>query len=675
MPRFRFGSGVQAVRLELYDATRGGRASNAAGTSLDVRYNQRMAALSPGAMFAGYVVEGVIARGGMGVVYRAREMRPERTVALKVLTPELADDQAFRIRFLRECQLAAAIEHPHAVPVLRVGEEDGQLFIAMRLIRGTDLAAVIRAEGRLAPARIVRIVEHVADALDAAHAQGLVHRDVKPANILVEPHSRTEHAYLTDFGLTKNVSSLSGVTSTGMIVGTVDYMAPEQVEGKRLDARSDVYSLGCVLYEGLTGQVPFPLETQTARMWAHVATPPPSVSALLGGPSEFDEVIRVALNKQPEGRYASAGDLARAALDALVAERNAGTAPPEPRAGAETRLRVPSQTDRQSAAAETDRQSAAVTAPRGAAATPPPQAAAAPTKLAAATSAPRPAEPGPLPPVERAGGARRLPVLAALGTAALAAVILIALVLSASGGHSGNASASSQALARAWLRDFNAGATARAAALWAVPASVQADFPAFSASFTSAEQVRQWTAQQGCQLQQAGPIAAQGSVATMHVTAVAPRTSAGAEACKLIGTEYAYRLTASNGRITRLVSALTPRLVVLNWLVLRNAGRDDLSAQLWTAPATVKTILPTATFVLSSPTEIERFWAQRGCIWTEQGPGRLRDGVLAVPLYRGGTRPGSSITGPCSQAGTGFVVHVTVTGSRITRLIETTGND
>jgi hypothetical protein len=265
-------------------------------------------------------------------------------------------------------------------------------------------------------------------------------------------------------------------------------------------------------------------------------------------------------------------------------------------------------------------------------------------------------------------------VLAAVGTIALAAAIVIALIASGSSGHRGSASTTPQALARAWLQDLNAGANARAAALWATPASVQADFPAFSASFTSADQVQQWIAQQGCQLHQHGPIAPQGSVAVMPVTAVAPRTSPGAGACELIGTDYSFRFTASNGRITRLVSALTPRSVVFNWLVLRNAGLDSLSAELWSAPATVKTIMPTGTFVLATSTEIERFWALRGCIWTEQGSGTLRDGVLAVHLYRGGTRPGSSISGPCSEAGTSFLARVTVSGSRITRLIETARN-
>ena len=171
-----------------------------------------MAGFSPGAVFAGYVVGDELSRGGMGVVYRATELRPERSIALKVIAPELAAEAQFRTRFLRESQLAATIEHPHVVPVLRVGEEGGRLFIAMRLIRGRDLAAIIAVEQRLEPVRIARLVDQIADALDTAHAMGLVHRDVKPANILVESHRRGEHAYLTDFGLTKALGSSTGVT-------------------------------------------------------------------------------------------------------------------------------------------------------------------------------------------------------------------------------------------------------------------------------------------------------------------------------------------------------------------------------------------------------------------------------------------------------------------------------
>jgi serine/threonine protein kinase len=284
------------------------------------RYNRAVGELFPGALFAGYLIEGVVGRGGMGVVYRASEPRPERTVALKVVAPEVAGDAGFRERFLREAQIASSIEHPHVVPVLRVGEAQGRLFIAMRLIRGRDLAAMIRAAGRLEPVVAARLIDQVADALDAAHEQGLVHRDVKPANVLVvERQRRGEHAYLTDFGLTKSFGASGGLTSTGVVVGTTDYMAPEQWRGLRLDARTDVYSLGCVLFEVLTGHVPFEREAPAARMYAHLIEPPPTVSLLVPECLRFDEVVSRAMAKAPADRYSSAGDLGFAALAAAEA--------------------------------------------------------------------------------------------------------------------------------------------------------------------------------------------------------------------------------------------------------------------------------------------------------------------------------------------------------------------
>ena len=229
---------------------------------------------------------------------------------------ELTADDAFRARFLRESQLAAEIEHPHVVPVLRVGEEDGQLFIAMRYVRGSDLAALIAAERCLDPLRAARIVDQVGYALDAAHERGLVHRDVKPANVLIERDRRGEHAYLADFGLTK-LAEGSKITVTGLMVGTVDYMPPEQIEGWPVDARADVYALGCVLCQMLTGRVPYPRESLEARLFAHLTAPAPDVSMLEPGvPRPFDDVVRRALAKQPDERYPSAGDLGRAALAA-----------------------------------------------------------------------------------------------------------------------------------------------------------------------------------------------------------------------------------------------------------------------------------------------------------------------------------------------------------------------
>jgi hypothetical protein len=281
--------------------------------------------IGPGATLAGYVIQRVISRGGMGVIYEARESQPDRLVALKVITPDLASNTAFRARFLREAQIAATIEHPNVVPVLRVGQDDDVLFLAMRMIHGVDLATLLATEGRLAPGRAARIIDAVAEALDAAHARGLVHRDVKPANILIETGHRREHVYLTDFGLSKSFDMTGGgLTSTGVIVGTTNYMPPEQWTGGTLDARVDVYSLGCVLFQTLTGRVPFERESQAARMYAHLTDPPPLVSASLPGGEPFDPIVVRALAKKPEERYSSAGDLGHAALAAAESRLGGG---------------------------------------------------------------------------------------------------------------------------------------------------------------------------------------------------------------------------------------------------------------------------------------------------------------------------------------------------------------
>jgi len=285
-----------------------------------------------GSAFAGYRIDEQIGRGGMGVVYRATELRPERAVALKVVAPELAVSPDFRARFLREAQLAAEIEHPNVVPVLRVGDEQGALFIAMRFIRGTDLAGLIRSEGRIAPARAAAIVDQIADALDAAHARGLVHRDVKPSNVLIETGRRGDHAYLTDFGLTKQRNSSTRLTDTGILVGSLGYLAPEVIQGSTIDARADIYALGAVLFEALTGELPFPeSESQMAALYAHVMTPAPAPSAQAPGiPVAFDAVIERAMAKNPDDRFASAGELGDAAT-AAAEGRTPEPGTPEPR--------------------------------------------------------------------------------------------------------------------------------------------------------------------------------------------------------------------------------------------------------------------------------------------------------------------------------------------------------
>src|SRR4051795_13591100 len=260
----------------------------------------------------------------MGVVYLAEQVRLRRYVALKLIVPELAEDDEFRRRFERESQMAASLDHPNVIPVYEAGEAEGALFISMRYVEGYDLRAVIRSAGRIEPARAARLVGQLGDALDAAHARGLVHRDVKPANVLVAAGSLgspSEHAYLTDFGLTKHVSSSSGITHTGQWVGTLDYVAPEQISGGRLDARVDVYSLGCVLFEALTGRVPYPKDSDVAKMFAHMNEPPTPVSTLAPAAGwAFDAVIDRALAKAPEQRYPSAGDLGRAAVAASAGQ-------------------------------------------------------------------------------------------------------------------------------------------------------------------------------------------------------------------------------------------------------------------------------------------------------------------------------------------------------------------
>src|SRR5687768_11415138 len=215
--------------------------------------------LGPGDTLDGFVIEAVAGRGGMGVVYRARQQEPDWLVALKLIAAEYAADQAFRARFRRESSIAAQLEHPNVIPVHAVGEADGVVYIVMRFVQGTDLRAVLAQEGRLEPRRAAAIVDAVGQALDAAHARGLVHRDVKPANVLISMAGAREHVYLSDFGLSRHIEGSQGLTGEGAFLGTIDYVAPEQARGARVDARTDVYSLGCVLFQALTGTVPFPL--------------------------------------------------------------------------------------------------------------------------------------------------------------------------------------------------------------------------------------------------------------------------------------------------------------------------------------------------------------------------------------------------------------------------------
>jgi streptogramin lyase/predicted Ser/Thr protein kinase len=262
-----------------------------------------------GREIAGFRIESEIGRGGMGVVYLAHQTYPERKVALKLLSPDLASDPAFRERFVHESNAAASIEHPNIVPVYGAGEADGQLYLAMRFIEGTDLGSLLGREGALSPERAARICAEIADALEAAHDRGLIHRDVKPGNILLDSRDR---AYLTDFGLIRRTQLHTDLTKTGQFMGTIDYCAPEQIKGGEIDGRADVYSLGCVLFECLTGAPPFRRDTEVATIYAHLEEDVPKASSKRPGISPLlSSVARKAMAKRPEDRFATAGEMAK----------------------------------------------------------------------------------------------------------------------------------------------------------------------------------------------------------------------------------------------------------------------------------------------------------------------------------------------------------------------------
>ncbi|WP_327312344.1 serine/threonine-protein kinase [Streptomyces sp. NBC_01235] len=264
-----------------------------------------------GRQVAGYRIEREIGRGGMAVVYRARDLRLDRTVALKLLAPELARNDTFRKRFTHESRVAAAIDHPHIVPVFEADETDGVLYIAMRYVEGSDLRHLLDREGPLPLPKAVRIAAQVASALDAAHEHGLVHRDVKPGNILVSrgtDSDHPEHVYLTDFGLTKKSLSLTGFTTVGQFVGTLDYVAPEQISGRPVDGRCDVYGFACVVYECLASRPPFLRDDDMALLWAHQnADPTPLTEVRPDLPPYLDAVFARALAKNPEARHPTCG--------------------------------------------------------------------------------------------------------------------------------------------------------------------------------------------------------------------------------------------------------------------------------------------------------------------------------------------------------------------------------
>ena len=274
-----------------------------------------------GTELAGYRIESLLGWGGMGVVYLAEDLRLKRRVALKLLAAGLAEDGSFRDRFLRESELAASIDHPNIVPIYEAGTTEDLLFIAMRYVEGRDLRERLQ-QGRLDPADAIGILAQLASALDAAHSRGLVHRDVKPSNVLLDTGTRpdgSDHVYLADFGLTKRVSEKTGIGDEGNVLGTIEYVAPEQIAGEEIDGRADVYSLGCVLYECLVGQAPFRRDSDLAVVFAHLEAEPPVPSAERPElPAALDAVLARALAKDPEQRYSTCREFARAALAVAV---------------------------------------------------------------------------------------------------------------------------------------------------------------------------------------------------------------------------------------------------------------------------------------------------------------------------------------------------------------------
>jgi YVTN family beta-propeller protein len=252
----------------------------------------------------------------MGEVFLVRDGRLGRPVALKVLAASVAEDERFRDRLLRESRLAASLDHPNVIPIYEAGEEDDRLFIAMRYVPGGDLKALLRREGALDPARAVAIFEQIADALDAAHRHGLVHRDVKPSNVLLDREGGREHCYLADFGLTQSASE--GGPADGQLMGTVDYVSPEQIRGDAIDGRADQYGLACLMFECLTGEGPFRRPSEVATLFAHLEEDPPSASARHSPlPAAIDPVFARALAKEPDERQSSCAELVADASAAL----------------------------------------------------------------------------------------------------------------------------------------------------------------------------------------------------------------------------------------------------------------------------------------------------------------------------------------------------------------------
>jgi Protein kinase domain len=292
-------------------------------------FSSVVGSFAPGDQVAGYQIAEQIGTGGMAVVYRALDLRLDRSVALKVLAPRLAEDDAFRQRFIRESRAAAGVDHPHIIPVFEAGDADGVLFIAMRYVSGGDVRSLIQSEGRISPGRATAIAAQAASALDAAHAHGLVHRDVKPGNILLDSAGGRDHVYLADFGLSKHSLSANTLTAAGQFMGTLDYVSPEQIQGQRADGRADQYALACTIVEMLSGRPPYKRDESMALLWAQLEAPPPVLTELRPDlPPEVNEVMRTALAKLPADRYPTCTAFT-SALAAACADRPVLRAPTE----------------------------------------------------------------------------------------------------------------------------------------------------------------------------------------------------------------------------------------------------------------------------------------------------------------------------------------------------------
>jgi len=379
--------------------------------------------LASGDVFAGYRIEQRLGRGGMGILYLAVEPGLERRVALKLIAPEAAAEEIFAKRFAEESRIAASIEHPNVVPIYAAGEENGVPYIAMRYVAGSDLGRRIAREGRLDPEVAVTLIAQVANGLDAIHAAGLVHRDVKPANVLLSGEEGNEHAYITDFGVARNVATNSGLAQTGRFVGTLDYVAPEQISGGQVDARVDVYALSCLLFKLLTGEVPFPREGEAARLYAHLNDPPPAPSLYVPAVGmALDDVVARAMSKQPGDRYPSAGDLGRAAVAAL--------------SGAP--VAIPERTVATGAAATVEPETVAPTEPTREATPPEIEPPTEPAEPTAATGHLDPEPPDDTLTEPDVKGPKRNPKLIAGALAAIALIVIVGFIVTSGGGGGGD---------------------------------------------------------------------------------------------------------------------------------------------------------------------------------------------------------------------------------------------